>query len=449
MNNFSKFKISMVSSLFFVSFGIFMPIFITLFYRKISISLVLLTFLALYEVYKLMRIMISTKIRLLELTYHSFVYLFLVIAPIVQIASGRFPLGGGFLYTETEVVLTILVITIGIAFYELGIKKGDQRVIVSEPSNAKLNLHVINALALFFMLLAAQKFGGITNLGGDRSAMDSTVSLIMNSLLRAPIYIALVLNLIQYRDKRDNNERMTGLGKITLGILFILNIIASNPYYTSRYWFGAIFISCCLIFLKWKKSTTSTIILSTMFGFLVLFPYADVSRSDGEFLLSLDAILNNLKVGDFDAFQQIMNTLSYVKINGYSFGGQLLGAILFFVPRSIWLNKPLGTGFNIGLDLNYVNKNISAPLWSEFYVNFSIVGIIIMFFLYGYITAVMQNEYIATKGKMNFYQLFVPFYSFYQFFLLRGDLLSSFSNLIPVMIFTALFLKLKKKNNLS
>ena len=444
MNNFSKFKISMVSSLFFVIFGIFIPVLITLFYRKITISLVLLTFMSLYEVYKLMRIMISPKIRLLELTYHSFVYLFLVIAPIVQIASGRFPLGGGFLYTESEVVSTILVIATGVVSYELGIKKGAKKV-VSEAGTVKLNLMAINVIALFFMLLAAQKFGGIANLGVDRSAMDSSVSLIMNSLLRAPIYIALVLNLIQYKNKKDKNERVTGLNQVTLGILLILNFIASNPYYTSRYWFGAIFISSFLVFLKWKKTTTSTIVLSAMFGFLVLFPYADVSRSDGEFLLSLEAVLNNLKVGDFDAFQQIMNTLNYVKVHGYSFGRQLLGAFLFFVPRSVWPNKPLGTGYNIGLDLNYINKNISAPLWSEFYINFSLIGLIIMFFIYGYITAVMQNEYMSTKGKTNFYQVFVPFYSFYQFFLLRGDLLSSFSNLIPVVVFTVLFLKLKKK----
>ena len=244
MNNFSKFKISMVSSLFFVIFGIFIPVLITLFYRKITISLVLLTFMSLYEVYKLMRIMISPKIRLLELTYHSFVYLFLVIAPIVQIASGRFPLGGGFLYTESEVVSTILVIANGVVSYELGIKKGAKKV-VSEAGTVKLNLMAINVIALFFMLLAAQKFGGIAN-----SAMDSSVSLIMNSLLRAPIYIALVLNLIQYKNKKDKNERVTGLNQVTLGILLILNFIASNPYYTSRYWFGAIFISSFLVFLK-------------------------------------------------------------------------------------------------------------------------------------------------------------------------------------------------------
>lgn len=62
---------------------------------------------------------------------------------------------------------------------------------------------------------------------------------------------------------------------------------------------------------------------------------------------------------------------------------------------------------------------------------------------YAWITTKLQKNYIESKGYINFYRVFVPIFSMYQIFLLRGDLLSSFSYLAPVVLFIFLGLKLK------
>jgi len=138
-----------------------------------------------------------------------------------------------------------------------------------------------------------------------------------------------------------------------------------------------------------------------------------------------------------------MNSQKYTDMYGYSYGEQFLVSVLFWIPRSIWPDKPVGSGVTIGEGLGYNFTNISAPLWAEFNINFGMIGVILCFLLYGMITAKLQNNFMKTRGDINFYQIFVPVFSVYQLFLMRGDLLSTVAYLVPVIVCILLGLRVK------
>lgn len=421
-------------------FGFLFPFYLT----EGSLSALLLLFysIAFYSTLRLGIIMYKNKIKLMEMTFFIFVYVFLGIAPIMQIYYQDFPWHG--FYAASSISTAAFTIWIGIIAYELGLWLGNRgKTIVTNGSN-DINLKFLVLVGIVCFFFSVMGLGGFTNLGEPR-LLSSTTSLLYTSLLRVPVFIALVASLIYWINRGNKNFLIKSNFGIFLMIVFliILNIIASNPMYTSRYWFGTVIIGIVFILIKWRKLTIPLIVSTILFGILIIFPYADVYRDKGEFKIETRDFATNLTSGDFDAFQQIMNTHLYTEIEGYSFGKQFLGAAFFWVPRSIWTDKPIGTGAMVAKGLGYDFTNLSAPLWVEFYINFGNLGVLIGFILYGVLTARIQNNFIRTKGKVNFYQFFVPIFSMYQIFLLRGDLLSSFAYLVPVIVFILLGLRVK------
>jgi hypothetical protein len=51
---------------------------------------------------------------------------------------------------------------------------------------------------------------------------------------------------------------------------------------------------------------------------------------------------------NYDAFINIGVAMEVVQENGFSYGYQLLSALLFFVPRTIWPGKPESSGLVLG-----------------------------------------------------------------------------------------------------
>ena len=137
----------------------------------------------------------------------------------------------------------------------------------------------------------------------------------------------------------------------------------------------------------------------------------------------------------YDAFINITATIDYVSYEGYSYGNQLLSALLFFVPRSIWENKPLSTGQFIGDHLIYHHgfnyNNLSNPLVSEGYINFGIYGVVAMAFL----LALVIVKLLAWLKSDDFSKKIIALYfSIHLLFLLRGDFANGFSYYIGVFI---------------
>lgn len=171
-------------------------------------------------------------------------------------------------------------------------------------------------------------------------------------------------------------------------------------------------------------------------GLVLIFPAMNIFR----WLKALqkgglmDLILKNFSScyleGHFDAHQMIITTIRYVQEFGLSWGRQILGALLFFVPRSIWPAKPEGTGHTtiVALDQFYFS-NVSANLAVEGYMNFGILGIALFALLVGILARRVDNFYWRRRSRWEekLGDILYPFVMFMFFFLMRGDMMSAWA----------------------
>lgn len=100
----------------------------------------------------------------------------------------------------------------------------------------------------------------------------------------------------------------------------------------------------------------------------------------------------------------------------------------FFVPRAIWPSKPEGSGFLLADKAYLTFNNISMPLVSEFYLDFSYIGIFIGMFLLGVFYRFLDKK-VSKIGPIDNQKkiiLIIAYTEFccLQFYLLRGNLLA-------------------------
>lgn len=171
-------------------------------------------------------------------------------------------------------------------------------------------------------------------------------------------------------------------------------------------------------------------------GLVLIFPAMEIFRRIGTLEKGglADLIVRNFSTcyleGHFDAHQMIITIMRYVKEFGFAFGGQILGALLFFVPRSIWPGKPAGTGHTaiVALDQFYFS-NVSANLAVEGYVNFGLVGVVLFAVVVGILARRVDGFYWRARKRWEekLGDILYPFVMFMFFFLLRGDMMSAWS----------------------
>jgi hypothetical protein len=159
---------------------------------------------------------------------------------------------------------------------------------------------------------------------------------------------------------------------------------------------------------------------------LLIYPVLDIFRLmslgvDVNIETAKDSILGNFKLGHLDAFQSIMMAIEFDK---YTFGYSFLGAILFFIPRVYWENKPIGSGEMIANDLGLSFNNISMSLPGEFFISYDIIGVFIISMFFGNLLAIVDKVLVNSRAPERVYSiLFVPLV----FIIMRGDLITGIS----------------------
>ena len=164
-----------------------------------------------------------------------------------------------------------------------------------------------------------------------------------------------------------------------------------------------------------------------IFGLFFIFPFLDIFRwytSDGENtfdIFGLDTILS----GHFDGYQMLVRALD---VGDLTFGFGFLGALLFFVPRSIWPEKPIGSAQEIAALSNLSFDNLSMTLVAELYLNFWYMGIFLGALLFGILFNRIDNSF----ANIRYYEVSVRWIFYFQaiglvLFVLRGSFLSAFA----------------------
>lgn len=382
------------------------------------------------------KVLLNKKINLMLASVFTFFYVFMWFAPLIQINYGIFP---NTLIVEKEFVIKInFMIFLFLIIYI---------IFLSMFSNMKINfsydriqnnkrliiisLLLTSVISLVFFPYLLQKILTRVN---DLTNLEKGSSLIISKfILKIPIiYIYLRLS---------SKERLNI--KSVLIILTLLFLFGS-PFVEKRNALGPIYISILLYSFR-RKLNNGKIIIFLISVLLIIFPMAKILTHNLNISLntiSLDyvytsfnktSLLNQLNSLDYDAYSNIIATNLYVDSFGITYGKQLLGTLLFFIPRSMWVTKPLSTGDLVG---NYLMSsygmwfnNISNPIISEGFINFGYLGIIAFAIILAFSTQVMYNSTTSNLG------LIISIYiSMHMIFLLRGDLMSSVAYLVGFLV---------------
>lgn len=390
-----------------------------------------------------------------------FNYLFFFLAPVFQISAMndlnfRFP--NDFAFSTSSVVfanLLILIFNMVFIFSYLYFK--DKKLGKNKEQAKEVNFKYNTPLAILVLLavcVAIAVFNYDYLLKDISESVyiikDESTSLLLlkkKFLFFTPLGgIVLTLKHLQMADKINSN---TFFVVFSLVIFIVLLFFFKNIFTEKRNTLGPIYIALIYLFFPKLLNSNAKFFLFMFLSMVIVFPLSStLTHIDAsleqifvkpsliyESFLRFGTISGAFESLHYDAFSNIMATAEYVKLYGLSWGYQLLGVCLFFVPRSLWTTKPLSTGELIGNHLfdttprNFTN--LSNSVVSEGFINFGFIGIVVLAIVLAYFII----KFIIWHRSEDCLKQFIAFYfAVHLMFLLRGDLTNGFSYFIGPLL---------------
>ncbi|MFF9074773.1 hypothetical protein ACF1BP_16375 [Streptomyces sp. NPDC014735] len=397
---------------------------------------------------RLATMILSTRRRLLQGVFWMFVYIAMGVAPFAQAVIGQTPTP--LVGPRSDLVTAVALVLVGCAAFDLGALLASRRPLrerdpdrpgrgPSSAHRARLGLLVLLAFAasgyyvvklggpaIFFT--SRQEISASVAVSGVGSEGSNVGSAFLKGFGTVPALLALLLytrRLVTSRRARRSPSTV-----LVWGALAVVNVIVNNPVSNARYWFLTVLVS--LLFTAFPRSAAMyrTVLALGVAGALVLFPYADRFRYEGAGYRPVESssVFEPLATKDYDQTVMVANTVTWVGTRGHTYGRQLAGSALFFVPRSVWSDKPEDTGVRVGQWMGMNMTNLSAPLWAELWVDFGAPGMAGAFALIGYAAARTDRRYaraVSRAGPGSVTAVVVPLVAGYTFILLRGPLLQA------------------------
>lgn len=389
---------------------------------------------------------------LYEIVYIYF-FIFMFFSPLVQYLSDMFPWENASLITNSIILksnfmIFVFLIVYKIVYFMFKKRNYEKNYKVNKYFN---NLHLIlNILYLLTIVVSMYIIAltGISNLFARSTnylnIVNQGFSLIIQNSFRAIPVFYVGINLMYYQ----KNKRIYKKIPFLIGLLFAL--VINFPTATARFWAGSIYIGFLIILIrKLKNPYLFKIII--MLGLFVVFPLLNIFRVNSfsnisDISISIPNPADAFLVGDYDSYSMLARAIIFAQKWNITYGRQLLGNLLFFIPRSYWLDKPIGSGVMIAESYNWQFSNVSMPFIGEGYINFGFFGIIIFAFFLALITSKADYSYENNlyKTTISVTELIYPFSLGFLFFIMRGDLLSSLSYYIGFLIPVFLILMISK-----
>lgn len=377
-----------------------------------------------------------------------FVFFFFGIVPLNDNLNGNLYWGGQEIDDFYKIITNIFII-FGILAFFVGSKIKlifFDRIISSLPNIRKINLFFFILLfsIVSFIILYVKDFdllrllfrGTSSDLVADSHVKLSQLEYLLfdNFIRPMPINLLIILLFFHQNNKQvcSNFDRLKS--RMLLIVFFIAAFLLVSPTSIPRFQAAALYIPLIIIFTNlWDRPYGMQ--LTILGGLLLVIPFLDKFREYNQETFEWSINLNFLNHGHFDAYQ---NFVRAIEVDFFSEGRQLLGSLLFFIPRSFWEEKPIGSGHALADLAGYNFSNISMPFIAEGYINFGFIGIPIFMLLLGLILGNLDR--IAWSMKKNhIFNLFIYYYYLLFgmiFFIMRGDLMSSFAYIVG---FTASF----------
>lgn len=216
-------------------------------------------------------------------------------------------------------------------------------------------------------------------------------------------------------------------------LLGVSALITCFPLAMPRFAAAAIYIPLLLLTIPWlRKENVFSLVF--ILGLLIIFPFLNNFRYyniDNKITLGFD--FDMFIQGHFDSYQ---NFALIVSENIITYGRQLFGVLFFWIPRSIWPNKPIGSGAYTAEKGGFYFENVSCNYFAEGYINFGFVGILFFLIFLAYVTARLDKYYweVIVKENNSYFHVIYLVLIGVLFFILRGDLMSSFAFTVGFLV---------------
>ncbi len=368
-----------------------------------------------------------------------FVYFFYGVAPLLQFYDGASFFGARPL-KETEYFYMNLLIIFIFLFYQISYyfflqrKITNSRIRFFEKFSLAQKLNPAQTLLLigislfsFFIVFWANNFNLFSLFFRGGALKESAVESGTTSLIIFRTFQPLAMMCLLYYILSPSKKKVVYL------TLTVSALLTCFPLAMARFSAAALYIPLLLIAvpIMRKKNIFS---LSVVGGLLLVFPFLNNFRyfsENTEIKTGLD--LNMFLAGDFDSYQ---NFTLIVFENIITWGRQLLGVLLFWLPRSFWPDKPIGSGAFMAQQEGFFFDNVSCNFFAEGYINFGFWGLVLFILLLSFVSARLDKTYwqiIYSKKHSYFHVIYMVLIGML-FFILRGDLMSSFAYTVGFLI---------------
>lgn len=369
----------------------------------------------------------------LATSFYGFSLMILGLFPIAEYKMEVIYWGGAYL-SDTAYIKTSLLVLLSVIFFRFGyeyhIHSGVKRALENlNPSmhsmQNKLTTKTIVFLAIpCYYILASYNFDLIAMQFRGLGEVIETVFIFELFFIKPLLFNIFFFYLLTLNYNAKKNWGLKIL--FFLALLFFI-----NPLSMARFLTFSLFVPLVYLLKEYRLKNSYLFINMVFFGMIFIFPILDIFRwftLEDSVNIGINFKLDYFFAGHFDAFQ---NFARVVELDILTYGRQILGAVLFFIPRSIWVTKPVGSGFLLADKANLYFNNISMPFVSELYLDFSFIGLVIGVLLLGFFYRRIDDNMSKVTGIVNLTTIvkMMAYAEFccLQFYLLRGNLLGAFA----------------------
>lgn len=362
----------------------------------------------------------------LNKSFWIFNLLFLSLVPLGQFALGQFP-WGRILNNQTIIYANGIILLCNVVYAVVRQKATKEQQEIQKEKELwtfkKTPLFILYFTACALLIAFSNK-GHFWQRSNGVSIENGTLQLLVDKTLRGICLFGLFASIHLWIDKK--------LSKKLLFLVLLIGLIANFPTAIPRYWLATFYFGAMLVFLKeYLKKHNQIFATFLVASIILIFPILSIARFSNVEIKSKfgsfqDIFSYSFLGGDFDAYSSLCSTINYVSTNGITWCKQLATVLLFFVPRSIWPSKSVGSGALVNTLENSDFTNFSSTFIAEGYINFGIIGSVI--FIIGLAIFIARyDHWYWFSGRSKFNHLMYPAAIGMLFFMLRGDLLSSFA----------------------
>jgi hypothetical protein len=392
-------------------------------------------------------------LRIAATTFWLFVYVAMAVSSLAEISTGLNPI----LVDPSTMSGAFEIVLVGCVAYDLShlARRTLRRQTPFLPNVRGINfarLNVVGVVGMGVSTYYIETLGGVGSFFSSRSNVSQSIqaagltqngsqvlSATIGSLALAPLILAWLG--WTARLSRDTATRRSVISWLWYGLLSSFVVILCNPISTTRYIVLTVVFAALFCLPTLGKKGIRFVIAGGVILAVTVFPYSDYFRVDAIYrpAFQVNSISAELATKDYDQMTMTANGIWYAGVFGHTNGSQLLSDALFFIPHTVWPERATDTGVLIGAAINSGNTNLSSPLWLEFWLDFSWLGLVIGMFVFGWISARWDDLFVRLRSRPQnvmpaLLDLALPLFAGYQFILLRGPILQAMGRLGVMVI---------------